>query len=247
MSIIDVWPTGSMALLTQNEADSLSQSSHGELHELYKNCSLAVLNCGSLTDNSKDLMNNYKDFEINIIRNERGLKIELINPPESSIVDGIVIKKLRQHLYSVLRDIVQINSLSALYKDTIHDQFNDESSYITNMIFIILRNAGVLKTGSKPNLAVCWGGHSISKDEYDYAYAVGHALGLRKIDICTGCGPGVMEAPMKGSFQGFVEQCEQDKCRMIGLTEPSIIAAEIATILSFFLASSHNLLPNIFE
>ena len=63
-------------------------------------------------------------------------------------------------------------------------------------------------------------------NKYEYAYNVGLELGLRKIDICTGCGPGVMEAPMKGSFQGFSEQCEQDKCRMIGLTEPSIIAAE---------------------
>ncbi|MGN1281686.1 MAG: nucleotide 5'-monophosphate nucleosidase PpnN [Succinivibrio sp.] len=226
MSIVDVWPVGSMALLTQAEADSLSLSSKGDLYDLYRNCSLAVLNSGNITDNSKELLDNFSSFEINIIRNERGLKLELINPPESALVEDQVIKKLRKHLYAVLRDIVQINSFSEDFKGNIRDKFESDSAYTTNLIFMILRNANILKAGLKPNLAVCWGGHSISDDEYDYAYKVGHELGLRKIDICTGCGPGVMEAPMKGSLHGYSEQCEQEKCRMIGLTEPSIIAAE---------------------
>ncbi|MCI6939252.1 MAG: nucleotide 5'-monophosphate nucleosidase PpnN [Succinatimonas hippei] len=226
MSVVDVWPVGSMALLTKNEADAISLSGKGELYELYRNCSLAVLNSGNITDNSADLLENSKDFEINIIRNERGLKLELVNPPESAIVDGIVIKKLRNHLYSVLRDIIQLTNLSSVLNASVKSQFDDESDYITHLIFIILRNAQVLKAGAKPNIAVCWGGHSICKEEYDYAYKVGFEMGLRYIDICTGCGPGVMEAPMKGSLQGYSQQCAQEKCRLIGLTEPSIIAAE---------------------
>ena len=226
MSVVDVWPVGSMALLTKNEADAFSLSGKGELYELYRNCSLAVLNSGNITDNSADLLENSKDFEINIIRNERGLKLELVNPPESAIVDGIVIKKLRNHLYSVLRDIIQLTNLSSVLNASVKSQFDDESDYITHLIFIILRNAQVLKAGAKPNIAVCWGGHSICKEEYDYAYKVGFEMGLRYIDICTGCGPGVMEAPMKGSLQGYSQQCAQEKCRLIGLTEPSIIAAE---------------------
>lgn len=226
MSVVDVWPVGSMALLTQNEADTLSLTSQGDLYNLYRNCSLAVLNSGNITDNSKELLDNFRDFEINIIRNERGLKLELINPPKSAIVEGLVIKKLRNHLYAVLRDLIQIHDLSELVSEKLHKMIDDEGSYLTNLIFIILRNAGVLRASMKPNLAVCWGGHSISKEEYDYAYEVGLELGRRKIDICTGCGPGVMEAPMKGSLQGYSEQCAIEKCRMIGLTEPSIIAAE---------------------
>lgn len=226
MSVVDVWPVGSMALLTKNEADAISLSGKGELYELYRNCSLAVLNSGNITDNSANLLENSKDFEINIIRNERGLKLELVNPPESAIVDGIVIKKLRNHLYSVLRDIIQLTNLSSLLNASVKDKFDNESDYITHLIFIILRNAQVLKAGAKPNIAVCWGGHSICKEEYDYAYKVGFEMGLRYIDICTGCGPGVMEAPMKGSLQGYSQQCSQEKCRLIGLTEPSIIAAE---------------------
>ncbi len=89
----------------------------------------------------------------------------------------------------------------------------------------MLRHAGVLKPGQKPNTVVCWGGHAISEVEYNYAYDVGYRLGLRKIDICTGCGPGVMEAPMKGAMFGYALQ-NYDQGRFIGLTEPSIIAAE---------------------
>lgn len=228
MSVKAVWPQGSMALLTQLEADSISLTSKGELYELYRNCSLAVLNSGNLTDNSKELLENYESFEIDVVRSERGLKIELINPPESAIVDGSIIKNLQRHLYSVLRDIVQIK----IYQDSLTQLISHSGSkpissqeLTTNGIFHILRNAGTLRSSAEPNIAVCWGGHSIPQDEYDYAYQVGMALGLRRVDICTGCGPGIMEAPMKGCLIGHSLQ-NSGECRRIGLTEPSIIAAE---------------------
>lgn len=227
MSIQVVWPSGSMALLTQIEADSISNIYQGDLYSLYRNCSLAVLNSGSLTDNTKELLENFENFDINVVRTERGLKIELINPPKSSVVDGQIIKSLRKHLYAVLRDIVQLNVYNTEFlKKLAGDKNSQKRDLITNYVFLILRNANVLTAGVKPNIAVCWGGHSISKEEYDYAYKVGYALGLRRIDICTGCGPGVMEAPMKGAIMGHVLQCATDNCRLIGLTEPSIIAAE---------------------
>ncbi len=225
MGVQVVWPSGSMALLNQIEADSISNIYQGELYPLYRNCSLAVLNSGSITDNSKELLENFENFDINVVRTERGLKIELINPPASAVVDGQIIKTLRKHLYAVLRDIVQLN----IYKP---DEFkrsikiSEPCDFTTNFIFLILRNANVLNAGVRPNIAVCWGGHSIPQNEYDYCYDVGYQLGLRKIDICTGCGPGVMEAPMKGAIMGHVLQRATDKCRLIGLTEPSIIAAE---------------------
>jgi predicted Rossmann-fold nucleotide-binding protein len=31
-------------------------------------------------------------------------------------------------------------------------------------------------------------------------------MGLRELNICTGCGPGVMEAPMKGAAVGHAQQ-----------------------------------------
>jgi len=78
---------------------------------------------------------------------------------------------------------------------------------------------------ARPNLVVCWGGHSISRGEYEYTKEVGYHLGLRGLDICTGCGPGAMKGPMKGAAIGHVKQRKSD-ARYIGLTEPGIIAAE---------------------
>jgi predicted Rossmann-fold nucleotide-binding protein len=72
---------------------------------------------------------------------------------------------------------------------------------------------------------VCWGGHSIPRHEYDYTKEVGYELGLRGLDICTGCGPGAMKGPMKGATIGHAKQRVRDG-RYVGLTEPGIIAAE---------------------
>ena len=227
MGIQVVWPSGAMALLTQIEADRISLKSRGELYDLYRNCSLAVLNSGNLTDNSKELLDNYQNFEIDVVRNERGLKLELINPPSSAIVNGKVIKTLQKHLYSVLRDIVQFRTLHD-YVAELDPCLNkkEHGALITNEIFHILRTATAVKADSVPNVAVCWGGHSIPQEEYAYAYKVGRALGLRGVDICTGCGPGIMEAPMRGCLEGQALQDNAHNCERIGLTEPSIIAAE---------------------
>jgi len=74
-------------------------------------------------------------------------------------------------------------------------------------------------------MIVCWGGHSINDTEYKYTKQVGYELGLRGLNICTGCGPGAMKGPMKGAALGHAKQRIIDG-RYLGLTEPSIIAAE---------------------
>jgi hypothetical protein len=78
---------------------------------------------------------------------------------------------------------------------------------------------------TNPNLVVCWGGHSISRKEYDYSKVVGHEMGLRGLDICTGCGPGAMKGPMKGAAVGHAKQRIKNG-QYLGITEPGIIAAE---------------------
>ena len=72
---------------------------------------------------------------------------------------------------------------------------------------------------------VCWGGHSIGETEYQYTKEVGYQLGLRELNICTGCGPGAMKGPMKGATIGHAKQRYRNG-RYLGVTEPSIIAAE---------------------
>jgi pyrimidine/purine-5'-nucleotide nucleosidase len=83
----------------------------------------------------------------------------------------------------------------------------------------------VLRPYQDPNLVVCWGGHSIGREEYLYTKKVGYELGLRRLDICTGCGPGAMKGPMKGATIAHAKQ-RRSQNRYIGITEPGIIAAE---------------------
>jgi len=75
------------------------------------------------------------------------------------------------------------------------------------------------------NMVVCWGGHAISRQEYDYSKLVGYEMGLRALDVCTGCGPGAMKGPMKGATIGHAKQRIRNG-RYVGITEPGIIAAE---------------------
>lgn len=222
--ITHISPLGSMDMLSQLEVDVLKRTASSDLYQLFRNCSLAVLNSGSQTDSSKELLARYESFDINVLRRERGVKLELINPPDDAFVDGRIIRALQANLFAVLRDILFVNgqftSASSFSKVDL-----EESAQITNMVFSILRNARALHVSEAPNLVVCWGGHSINESEYLYARRVGTQLGLRELNICTGCGPGAMEAPMKGAAVGHAQQRYKEG-RFIGLTEPSIIAAE---------------------
>jgi len=222
--ITHISPLGSMDLLSQLEVDMLKRTASSDLYQLFRNCSLAVLHSGSLTDSSKELLEKSKDFDINVLRRERGVKLELIEPPEKAFVDGKIIRTLQANLFAVLRDILFVHAQINQAKEQFH--FDTENgTHITNMIFSILRNARALHIDDDPSMIVCWGGHSINEIEYQYGRKVGNELGLRELNICTGCGPGAMEAPMKGAAVGHAQQQYKDS-RFIGLTEPSIIAAE---------------------
>jgi len=215
-----VSPTGRMEVLSRAEAASLLDRGHGGLHELLRNCSLAVLNCGNETDDGKELLERYKSFDIRLINRERGIKLEITGAPATAFVDGKMITGIQEHLFSVLRDVVYLGD--EIRGNPKFDQSTPEG--VTDTVFHILRNAGILRPLPNPNLIVCWGGHSISREEYDYTKLVGYQLGLRGMDICTGCGPGAMKGPMKGAAIGHAKQ--RTGGRYLGFTEPGIIAAE---------------------
>ncbi|SIQ56363.1 hypothetical protein SAMN05421840_102141 [Shewanella morhuae] len=219
--IVKVSPKGSMDQLSQLEVERLKKNAQSPLYQLYRNCSLAVLAAGLKTDNSKALFEQYHDFDIHVLQRERGVKLELVNPPEQAFVDGQIITGIQEYLFCVLRDILYI---SDRYSALEHINLTN-AHHITNVVFDILRNARAIAPMKDPNVIVCWGGHSINAIEYQYTREVGYQLGLRGLDICTGCGPGAMEGPMKGAAIGHAKQRIKN-ARYIGLTEPSIIAAE---------------------
>lgn len=206
-----------MNLLSQSEIEQLQQSATSKIYQLYKNCSLAVLNAGSHTDDAEAIYQKFEDFQIQVLRRERGVKLALTNPPADAFVDGKIIKGIQELLSAVLRDI--------LFTHNRYQADAEHTQQITDLTFDILRNANIIIPESEPNLVTCWGGHSINHIEYKYTKEVGYQLGLRGFNICTGCGPGAMKGPMKGATIAHAKQRNKNG-RYIGLTEPSIIAAE---------------------
>lgn len=216
-----VTPRGSLENLSQAEVAKLLDTGQGGLYPQFRKCALAVLNAGSVIDDARLIFDSYSDFDIRIARQAWGIKLEMRNAPATAFVDGQMITGIKEHLFAVLRDVVYIaNEIIDSGRFDLH-----EPTSITNAVFHILRNARILEAKLRPNLVVCWGGHSIDRAEYDYTKKVGYELGLRDLDVCTGCGPGAMKGPMKGATIGHQKQ-RNAHGRYIGVTEPGIIAAE---------------------
>lgn len=217
---VQVSPIGKLEVLSRSEVISLLDRGHGGLHQLFRNCALAVLNCGNELDDGKELLERYKSFAIRLLSRERGIKLDIRGAPASAFVDGKMIAGIREHLFAVLRDVVYL--WDEIRDNPKFDQGTSEG--VTDTVFHILRNAGILQPMTDTNVVVCWGGHSIAREEYEYSKLIGYQLGLRGLDICTGCGPGAMKGPMKGAAIGHAKQ--RIGGRYLGFSEPGIIAAE---------------------
>ncbi|MDQ3618187.1 MAG: nucleotide 5'-monophosphate nucleosidase PpnN [Pseudomonadota bacterium] len=215
-----IYPRGGLDVLSRDEVARLKDASSGGMHDLLRRCALAVLTSGSASDDPRAAQEMYLDFDIQVLQQDRGVRIELISAPAMAFVDGEIIRGVAELLFAVVRDL----AYTAIELGPAYAEELETSAGITNAVFGLLRNARVLQP-AEPNLVVCWGGHSISRDEYEYTKDVGYELGLRGLDICTGCGPGAMKGPMKGATIAHAKQRHR-RSRYIGLTEPGIIAAE---------------------
>jgi pyrimidine/purine-5'-nucleotide nucleosidase len=214
-------PEGRLNVLSKVEVNRLLDNSQGGLYKLFRNCSLAVLSTGNYLDDGKELLERYQSFDIRVIQEERGIKLEVKNAPASAFVDGKMIRGINEHLFAVLRDVIFASD-----EINCNPKLDLESSVgITNAVFHILRNANIMRPINNPHLVVCWGGHSITRMEYDYSKEVGYQMGLRGLDICTGCGQGAMKGPMKGATIGHAKQ-RINEGQYLGISEPGIIAAE---------------------
>lgn len=188
---------------------------------MLRRCLLAVLNSGSDSDDAREVLDHFRDFEVGFIQQDQGLKISLSNAPGRAFVDGKMIRGTRELLFAVLRDVVYTRN--EVIDSGRFDLQNGAG--ITDAVFHIARNAGLLRRDGDVRLVVCWGGHAIGREEYEYSKQVGYELGLRELNVCTGCGPGAMKGPMKGATIGHAKQRIRNG-RYIGITEPGIIAAE---------------------
>jgi pyrimidine/purine-5'-nucleotide nucleosidase len=214
-------PEGSLEILSRTEASRLRGAGEGGLYELWRQCSLAVLNSGASDDDVRKILSRHETFSIAVVQYEGGVGLQLKNAPDIAFVGNQMIRGIREHLFAVLRDLLYA------HEDILSNPRFDLSTSdgITDAVFHILRNARVMRAHEEPHLVVCWGGHAIDREEYDYTKVVGYALGLEGLDICTGCGAGAMKGPMKGATVAHAKQ-RISNGRYLGLTEPTIIAAE---------------------
>ena len=128
------------------------------------------------------------------MRQAWGVKLELHNAPAGAFVDGRMIRGIQEHLFAVLRDILYVHG--EVYE---HGSVElRESQGITNAVYRVLRNAGVLVPRVRPDIVVCWGGHSISREEYEYTKQVGYQLGLAGLERLHRLRPGRHERPDEG-------------------------------------------------
>ena len=212
---------GSLEILSRTEASQLRDAGGGGLYDLWRQCSLAILNSGASDDDVRKILSRHGNFSIAVVEYEGGVALQLKNAPDIAFVGTEMIRGIREHLFAVLRDLLYAHD------DVLNSPRFDltRSEGITDAVFHILRNARVVRAHEDPRLVVCWGGHAIEREEYDYAKLVGYALGLHGLDICTGCGAGAMKGPMKGATVAHSKQRIRTG-RYLGLTEPTIIAAE---------------------
>lgn len=216
-----IYPAGILTTLSRMEVERLHDASRGDLAQLLRRCALAVLNSGQENDDAEALLQRYEDFSIEVQQFNRGIRLELSNAPRCAFVDGVMVQGIRELLSAVIRDLVYFDT--EILRSAATDL--ESQTGITNAVFEILRNANTFRPQKEPDLVVCWGGHSIPRLEYNYTKKVGYEIGLRKLNICTGCGPGAMKGPMKGAAIAHAKQRIANGC-YVGISEPGIIAAE---------------------
>ena len=82
-----VRPARSLDLLSQHEMASLAGSKE-TVHQLFRRCALAVLNSGAESDDTEKILEDFSKFEVRVIPEPRGLRLELFHAPASAFVDG---------------------------------------------------------------------------------------------------------------------------------------------------------------
>jgi pyrimidine/purine-5'-nucleotide nucleosidase len=143
-------PAGGLDILSRNEVARLRDASGSGMHALLRRCALAVLTSGSMSDDPRSMFEQYPDFDIQVLQQDRGIKIELTHAPAQAFVDGQIIRGINELLVAVVRDIVYVSTQLE------QGGFDlDDTVGLTHAVFEILRNARILKPQIDPNLVVC--------------------------------------------------------------------------------------------
>ena len=77
-------------------------------------------------------------------------------------------KPLRRNFRGILVSMIRTGNVVAQCGSHVGIVDLDSSQGLTDYVFQLLRNARTLRPGVEPKIVVCWGGHSISSEEYKY-------------------------------------------------------------------------------
>ena len=83
-----IYPRGGLDVLSKEEVAKLRDASAGGMHELLRRCALAVLTTGSTSDDPMAARELYHDFDIQVLQQDRGLRLDLLNAPAMAFVGG---------------------------------------------------------------------------------------------------------------------------------------------------------------
>ena len=72
----EVRPRGSLEMLSHAEIEMLSRADSEGYYDLFRRCSLAVLNAGSDIDDAEALFARYAEYGIQIVQRARGIKLQ---------------------------------------------------------------------------------------------------------------------------------------------------------------------------
>ncbi|MCF7846438.1 MAG: nucleotide 5'-monophosphate nucleosidase PpnN [Candidatus Peribacteraceae bacterium] len=213
--------SGMLEKLTPSEINSIEKiASDTEVQETLRHCILAVLAVSIKSDDFREVQKKYSDFSCQLRHEGDFLVVDLFNFPEEEIlVDGQIKPSVHDRILSVVRDIV-------FFRREI-EQHQELGLQTTELVYKFLKGARIIEEGRRvPDRVVCFGGHSINREEFEYTKEVGNELGQRGIEITTGSGSSAMEGPMRGAAAAYVEQKHDCQNSFPGFTEVGIIMSE---------------------
>src|SRR5262245_63336472 len=94
-------PEGSLEILSRVEANQLLDAGEGGLYELWRQCSLAVLNSGAPEDDVRKILSRHENFRIAIVQYEGGVALELQNAHDNALVGTQMIRGIHENLLDV--------------------------------------------------------------------------------------------------------------------------------------------------
>ena len=182
-----------MDLLSQLEVDRLKQTASSDIYQLFLQLLAGGPQPGSHTDSSKEILERFKSFDIHVIRRERGSSSSCSTPRarSSTARSSAASRSTCSPCCGTFSGVsTQLESNRLVNLTSSHPYLQRGVRHPAQ------RQGDPARRRSQPGGLL--GRPPINEVEYQYTRAVGSELGLRELNICTGCGPGCHGGPHEG-------------------------------------------------